>query len=74
MKELCAIVIDEHQRLWLARNRSGGLERSLASFRELDSQITKQLELMNSSRASRFFRETGAKIVAAAAAIYIGFQ
>jgi hexosaminidase len=74
MKELCAIVIDEHQRLWLARNRSGGLERSLASFRELDNQITKQLELMKSSRASRFFRETGVKIAAAAAAIYIEFQ
>jgi hexosaminidase len=71
MQELCAIIIEEHQRLWLARNKSGGLERSLASFRELDSQISKQLELMNSSRASRFFRETGAKIAAAAAAIYM---
>ena len=74
MKELCSIVIDEHQRLWLARNKSGGLERSLASFRDLDSQIAQQLELMNSSRASRFLRETGAKIAAAAAAVYIGFQ
>ncbi len=74
MQGLCAIVIEEHQRLWLARNKSGGLERSLTSFRDLDSQITRQLELMNSSRASRFLRETGAKIAAAAAAVYIGFQ
>jgi hexosaminidase len=74
MKELCAIVIDEHRRLWLARNKSGGLDRSLASFRNLDNQIAQQLELMNSSRTSRFLREAATKIAAAAAAIYIGFQ
>ncbi len=74
MQELCAAVIEEHQRLWLARNKSGGLERSLASFHDLEKQIENQLELMNSGRVSRFFRETGSKITAAASALYIKFQ
>ena len=74
MQELCETVIEEHQRLWLARNREGGLERSLASFRELNRQIGSQLDLMTGNKVSRFLRMTGEKIAAAAAAIYIGLQ
>jgi hexosaminidase len=74
MKELCSIITEEHKRLWLARNKGGGLDRSLATFHDLDSQIAQQLELMNSSRGLRFLRETGGKIAAAAAAVYIGLQ
>ncbi len=74
MQELCSLIIDEHQRLWLARNKQGGLERSLASFRKLDVQIAQQLDLMNSRKTSRFFKETVEKVAAAAAAVYVGFQ
>ncbi|MFO7923394.1 MAG: family 20 glycosylhydrolase [Bacteroidales bacterium] len=74
MQKLCETVIEEHQRLWLARNKEGGLERSLSSFRDLDSQIESQMDLMTGNGVSRFLRMTGEKIAAAAAAVYIGFQ
>lgn len=74
LKQLNETVIDEHKRLWLARNRSGGLDRSLQLQNNLDDQINRELTLMNRNAVSRFFILQGEKIVAATASIYIKFQ
>lgn len=52
MKQLIEEIIPEHERLWLARNRSGGLERSLAGFTGL--QNAKELEIRRQHRKQVF--------------------
>ncbi len=74
LKQLNEVVIDEHKRLWLARNRSGGLDRSLQMLNNLDDQIIRELTLMNKNAITRFISLQGEKLVAAAASIYINLQ
>ncbi|TVR71019.1 MAG: hypothetical protein EA408_10180 [Marinilabiliales bacterium] len=61
----------EHRRLWLARNREGGLERSLSLIIQLRKHAERDLKIMRRSRLERSVIMTGEKIAAAAAAIYI---
>ncbi len=74
LKQLNETVIEEHQRLWLTRNRSGGLDRSLQMLKNLDDQINRELTLMNRNTVSRFLILQGEKLVAAAASVYLKFQ
>ena len=67
-------VISEHERLWLARNRSGGLDRSLQALHDLNDQIERELVIMNRNAFSRFLTLQGEKLIAAAASIYIKMQ
>ena len=71
MKELAEIMISEHERLWLARNRSGGLDRSLNGFIELQSSIESEIHKQQRNPVSRFFGDLGQRMVAAGAALYI---
>ncbi len=68
---LSVAVEEEHIRLWLARNREGGLERSLLLIRQLRKHAERDLKIMQRSSLERSVIMTGEKIAAAAAAIYI---
>lgn len=74
IRELNKNVIDEHRRLWLARNRSGGLDRSLQALHDLQDQIEHELNVVNRNTFSRFLTYQGEKLLAAAASIYVKFQ
>ena len=74
MAELNKVVVEEHERLWLARNRSGGLDRSLQALHNLGDQIERERQVMNRNAFSRFFILQGEKLVSAAASIYIKLQ
>ncbi len=74
MAELNDTLIEEHERLWLARNRSGGLDRSLQSLYDLRDQTERELNVMNRNAISRFFISQGEKLFSAAASIYIKLQ
>ncbi|MCH1624354.1 beta-N-acetylhexosaminidase [Ferdinandcohnia quinoae] len=39
MTEDLSIIIDEHQRLWILRNKQGGLEKSVAPLQKLQEQL-----------------------------------
>ena len=71
MSLLVTEIINEHERLWLVRNRRGGLERSLGGFMDLKASIKSEIERQNSNAIFRFFRNFGDKLIAAAAALYI---
>lgn len=71
MKELVEMIIPEHERLWLERNRSGGLDRSLNGFRDMQSAIESEIRIQQRNPVSRFFDNLGQKLVAAGAALYI---
>jgi len=74
LKQLNETVIEEHKRLWLARNRSGGLDRSLQALQDLNQQIERELDVMNRNAVLRFITFQGEKLVATAASIYIKLQ
>jgi len=71
MKSLLADIIYEHERLWLTRNRSGGLDRSLSGFIDLQASIESEIKKQTSNPVSRFFVTLGDRLIAAAAALYI---
>ena len=71
MKELAEIMISEHERLWLVRNRSGGLDRSLSGFIDLQSAIESEIRKQHRNPVYRFFGNMGERLLAAGAALYI---
>ncbi len=74
MKSLADQIILEHERLWLTRNRPGGLDRSLNGFHSFNDQIESELDVMRSNPVSRFFKLNAEKVIASAAALYIKMQ
>lgn len=71
MKEICTGVIDEYRRLWLARNKAGGLNRSLVALLKVQKEIDNRLRVTNSNALVRTFHRITGKIKAAAGAIFI---
>lgn len=64
-------VIEEHQRLRLARNRSGGLDRSLQGFYDLQADIDSEIRRQESGPITQFLGNLSDKLIAAGAALYI---
>jgi len=71
MKTLCSQIIPEHKRLWLARNKSGGLEGSLQTIYALQAKIDDRLQLMDQNILIRGTKRTFEMLTAAAAALYM---
>jgi hypothetical protein len=71
MKMLCQKILDEHQRLWMIRNKKSGLEHSMDNIHKLQTQVDKQLDLLNKNFVSRWLNRTGEKLTAAAAVLYL---
>lgn len=71
MKALGNKYLTENHRLWLLRNKSGGLETSTASLYSLLDQIDKRLTLLDKSPLSRGFNRFLEKLSSAAVVLYI---
>ncbi|MEJ1238278.1 glycoside hydrolase family 20 zincin-like fold domain-containing protein [Chryseolinea sp. T2] len=68
---LCPIILSEHERVWMARNKSGGYEGSIETLKKLQSDAGKQLELLDANFVSRWGHRQLDKMIAAAAAVYL---
>jgi hypothetical protein len=71
MKLLCQKILGEHQRLWMIRNKKSGLEQSMDNIHKLQTQVDKQLDLLNKNFIARWLNRTGEKLTAAAAVLYL---
>ncbi|TVQ04046.1 MAG: hypothetical protein EA359_07695 [Balneolaceae bacterium] len=71
MKQLVEIIIPEHERLWLTRNRSGGLDRSLHGFITMQDAIESEIKKQQRNPVARYLATLGDKLIAAGAALYI---
>lgn len=72
MKDLCSNILSEHDRLWLARNKKGGLIQSMESIKSLQPQIDNQLALLDKNGITRWLNRTKEKLITAAAVLYLG--
>ncbi len=72
MKALCPVILSEHERLWMTRNKKSGLDKSMESIKNLQGQIDQQLELLDKSGITRWFNRTGEKLNTALAVLYLG--
>jgi hexosaminidase len=70
MNRLCTEFLENHHGLWLARNKSGGYDRSTKALRDLHNQIISRKELLNRSflirKANRFVE----RVIAAGLVVY----
>ncbi len=64
MKTTIEIIQAEHQRLWLIRNKSGGLTRSLKNFKKLESAIDEHITIMGGSNFDKKIDKLKDKIIA----------
>jgi len=71
MKELGNQYLSENKRLWGARNKPGGYDRSSASLNSLLSQINNRLILLDKSSFARGINRFFEKAVTAGAVMYI---
>ncbi len=71
MKAICPVIIEEHQRLWMIRNKSSGLTQSLESFKSLQVQIDDALALLDKNGVSRWANRTTEKMKSAATVLYL---
>lgn len=71
MKQRSHHMQEEFKRLWLLRNKEGGLERSMGAFRRLDADIEKQLEIENAGGFKKSVSGFMEKVVGGAANWYL---
>jgi hypothetical protein len=71
MKKDYSAFLQEHKRLWMSRNKSGGLDRSMEALLNLEHEIDKKLEILNSNLMIRSWHRLKDRTIAAAAAIIL---
>jgi hypothetical protein len=71
MKQDYAGFLKEHKRLWMSRNKSGGIDRSMEALLKVEHEIDKKLEILNSNLMIRSWHRLRDRTVAAAAAIIL---
>ena len=71
LKALNAQIIPKHRQLWVARNKTGGIERSLAAFLKLQSQLDREIFLLQKPSWQRWFIDLKNHTVAAAGVLYL---
>ena len=71
MQERCQEVIDEHKRLWISRNKPGGLGRSVAALQNLDRQISEELAGLETNFIFRLAARLYERTIAAGGALYL---
>jgi hexosaminidase len=71
MKSICSAILSEHEGLWMSRNKRGGYEQSIESFKKLQSQIEENLTLINKNTVARWFYRVKEKIITAVAVLYL---
>jgi len=71
MQGLCNQVIAEHRRLWLSRNKKGGLERSLKALLSLEKQLQQAKATEEKGGLALGWQRFKDRTVAAGAAAYL---
>jgi len=71
MKALCQIILTEHERLWMSRNKHGGFDTSIERFKKLETQIDGNLALADKNPISRWLSRCLEKIESAAGVLYL---
>jgi len=62
---------NEHRRLWILRNKSGGLERSMEPFKKLEAQIIDLLKIEQGGSFSIAFNRFKEKVIVGGANWYL---
>lgn len=70
MKALNQIILTEHERLCLSRNKQIGFESSTEHFKKLNVQINDNLKLLDKNRVMRWLLRSIEKIESALGASY----
>jgi hypothetical protein len=71
VKQEYSTFLKEHKRLWFSRNKSGGIDRSMEALLNLEHEIDKKLEILNSNLMIRSWHRLKDRTIAAAAAIIL---
>ncbi len=71
MMGLSQNILSEHPRLWLMRNKKGGLDKSVESIKNLQVQVEQQLDLLDKNGFTRWLNRTGDKLKTALAVLYL---
>jgi hypothetical protein len=71
MKSLCTSIVPEHKRLWVLRNKNGGLDGSLESIVQVQTQVNDKLDMLNRNFIVRWGSRTSEKVFTAAATIFL---
>jgi hypothetical protein len=71
MKTLCTTIQKEHERLWMIRNKYSGLETTLQTFKNLETQIDDNLKLLEKNMVIRWANRVLEKIKTAAGVLYL---
>ena len=71
MKTLCPVILSEHERLWMLRNKKSGLDKSMEPIKNLQGQVNQQLELLDKNGFTRWLNRTGEKLKTALAVLYL---
>jgi hypothetical protein len=71
MKQDYSTFLKEHKRLWMSRNKSGGLDRSMEALLKVELEIEEQLEVLNSGIFKRSWDRLKDRTIAAAAEVIL---
>ncbi len=71
MNDLCPIILGEHERLWMMRDKKSGLDKSMESIKNLQSQVEVQLGQLNKNAFTRWLNRTGDKLKTAVTVLYL---
>jgi len=63
--------LKEHKRLWMIRNKSGGLDRSMEALLKVEQEIDEKLEILKSNIVIRAWHRLKDRTIAAAAAVIL---
>jgi len=71
MKTICQGILSEHKRLWMMRNKTSGLDKSMESIKNLQVQIEQQLVILDKNGFTRCLNRTGDKLKTALTVLYL---
>ncbi len=63
--------LEEHRRVWMRRNKSGGLERSMKALLKVETEIDDQIIILKSGVISRAWNRLKVRTISAAAALIL---
>ena len=71
MKTLCPKIIEEHKRLWLARNKPGRLDLSLTALVNFQNQLNTQIKKEEKSGIGRWMNRFMQKVFSAGTSLFL---
>jgi len=71
MKAEYATFLVEHRRVWMSRNKSGGIDRSMKALLKVESEINDRLKILNSGIIIRSWDRLKVRTISAAAAVIL---